>query len=462
HWPQRLTYTDITRYVSAGKENRIELRFPSKAGSGGMLRGPVTIRNVPPPERIYFDLSDRAQAEAFMRELHLPLMQQGVSIWWVDGGSGAADMPGLDKQLWTNKVFYDYTQQQTHQRGFILGRYGDWGSERYPAYFTGDAYSDWPVLAYEVAFSARGGNVLVPYISHDIGGFHGRRIDFDLYARWIEFGAFSGLLRMHSAHENPREGNLRMPWVYGSQGLALMRKYFTLRTQLIPYLYTYAWVAHRDSLPLLRPLYLEYPDLEEAYRHSHEYFLGSELLVAPVIEPQGRASVYLPPGEWVDFFSGRRHTGDSTFTARYALDATPVFVRAGAIVPEQPPSDYSDARPLETLILNVYGPGSGAFDLYEDDGISLDFETRSARTPMTHEATADGTQRLLIRPTQGTFSGQPSVRAYEVRIRAAARPTAVSINGRPSSRWAWDAGEGTAIVQVPRHTIREAVSIEWK
>ncbi|MBV8909631.1 MAG: hypothetical protein JOZ89_02610, partial [Gammaproteobacteria bacterium] len=104
HWPQRLTYADITRYVIAGKENRIELRFPSKAGSGGMLRGPVTIRNVPPPERIYFDLSDRAQAEAFMRELHLPLMQQGVGIWWVDGGSGAADMPGLDKQLWTNKV----------------------------------------------------------------------------------------------------------------------------------------------------------------------------------------------------------------------------------------------------------------------------------------------------------------------------------------------------------------------
>jgi alpha-glucosidase (family GH31 glycosyl hydrolase) len=188
---------------------------------------------------------------------------------------------------------------------FILGRYGDWGSERYPGYFTGDTYSQWPVLAYEVAFTARGGNVLVPYISHDIGGFHGAKIDFDLYARWIEFGAFSPILRMHSAHANPREGNMRMPWIYGDAGVALMKRYFTLRTQLIPYLYTYTWLAHRDATPLLRPLYLPYPQLEEAYQHSHEYLLGDEMLVAPIVTPSGDETIYLPPGEWFDFFTGK-------------------------------------------------------------------------------------------------------------------------------------------------------------
>ncbi len=130
------------------------------------------------------------------------------------------------QQLWTNKVFYDATQRQTGKRGFILSRYGGWGSERYPGFFTGDAYSEWRVLAYEVAFTARGGNVLVPYISNDIGGFHGAKIPFDLYARWIEFGTFSPILRMHSAHENPLEGNSRMPWVYGPKGVALMRQIF--------------------------------------------------------------------------------------------------------------------------------------------------------------------------------------------------------------------------------------------
>ena len=138
-----------------------------------------------------------------MSDLHEPLIRQGMDFWWVDGGGGAAQMPGLDPQLWTNKVFYDATERQTGKRAFILSRYGGWGSERYPGFFTGDAYSEWRVLAYEVAYTARGGNVLVPYISNDIGGFHGAKIPFDLYARWIEFGTFSPILRMHAAHENP-------------------------------------------------------------------------------------------------------------------------------------------------------------------------------------------------------------------------------------------------------------------
>ncbi|MGH8132462.1 MAG: TIM-barrel domain-containing protein, partial [Steroidobacteraceae bacterium] len=312
HWPQRLTYTDIAAYVRAGRQNEIDLRVQPGERGGGLLLGPVALRDVEPPRRIYFNLSNQQQAGIFMRDLHGPLMQEGADFWWVDGGSGAVDMPGLNKQLWTNKVFFDYTQQHGGRRGFILGRYGDWGSERYPAFFTGDTYSQWPVLAYEVAFTARGGNVLIPYISHDIGGFHGKKIDFDLYARWIEFGAFSPILRMHSAHENPREGNLRMPWTYGDEGIALMKKYFTLRTQLIPYLYTYTWLAHRDSIPILRPLYLEYPQLEQAYRHSHEYFFGDEMLVAPVLDPSGHRTVYLPPGRWIDFFSGRHYAGSTT------------------------------------------------------------------------------------------------------------------------------------------------------
>ncbi|HUA79599.1 MAG TPA: TIM-barrel domain-containing protein, partial [Dyella sp.] len=348
-WPRRLTYTDIKPYVRPGERNEIALRVESGEQGGGIFRGPVAIEDILPPKRIYFDLSDKAQADIFMRDLHQPLMQAGVNTWWVDGGGGATDMPGLNKQFWTNKVFYDYSQQFTGERGFILGRYGDWGSERYPGFFTGDTYSQWPVLAYEVAFTARGGNVLVPYISHDIGGFHGAKIDFDLYARWIEFGAFSPILRMHSAHANPREGNVRMPWLYGDKGLALMRKYFTLRTQLIPYIYTYTWLAHTQSMPLLRPLYLQYPELDEAYQHSHEYFFGEQMLVAPVLDASGNRTVYLPPGSWIGFFNGKHYQGGRAFTTHYDVDETPVFVREGSIIPEQDVSDYSDAKPLDTL-----------------------------------------------------------------------------------------------------------------
>jgi hypothetical protein len=462
-WPQRLTYTDIGPWVQPSKPNDIVLRVESGPHGGGLMLGPVAIRDIEPPKRIYFDLSNQHQAGVFMDRLHRPLMQEGVDFWWVDGGSGAVDMPGLNKQLWTNKVYFDYAQQQLGRRGFILGRYGDWGSERYPAFFTGDTYSQWPVLAYEVAFTARGGNVLAAYISHDIGGFHGAKIDFDLYARWMEFGTFSPILRMHSAHANPAEGNVRVPWVYGDAGVALMKKYFTLRTQLLPYLYTYAWRAHRDSMPLLRPLYLEYPQLEEAYHHSREYFFGDEMLVAPIVDSTGQQTVYLPPGRWVDFFSGEQRAGGGTFEARYAVDETPVFVREGAIIPEQPVSDYSDAGPLDRLILNVYGAGDSRFELYEDDGLSLAYgKGEYAVTLLRHETHADGMHHLVIEPAKGTFTGAVPARSYELHIRASTKPSSVTVDGREAAVGAWNESQRIATVVVPSKSTRERVEISWR
>jgi alpha-glucosidase (family GH31 glycosyl hydrolase) len=462
-WPQRLTFADITPYVKAGQKIEIALRIEPNEYGRGFLNGLTAIRDVEPPSRIYFDLSNKQQAEVSMRYLHGPLLQQGVAFWWVDGGSGAADMPGLDPQLWTNRVFYDHAQKETERRGFILSRYGGWGSERYPAYFTGDTYSEWPVLAYEVAYSVRGGNVLIPYMSHDIGGFHGGKIDFGLYARWIEFGAFSPLLRLHSAHENPREGNLRMPWTYGERGMALVKKYFTLHTQLIPYTYTYAWIAHERSLPILRPLYLQNPDAAEAYLHPHEYWFGDEMLVAPVLDASGQRTVWLPPGEWIGFFDGKHYDGGKAFTAHYAVDQTPVFARDGAIIPEQSAEfAWSNAKPLDHLIVNVYGSGNGTFDLYEDDGVSLDYDKRHALTPMRYAPESNGTHRIVIGPTRGAFDGQVQRRSYDLQIHGINPPTSISVDGRNVADWSWDAANATATIPVPAHSIRDRLTVEWR
>ncbi len=462
HWPQELTYSEITPELRAGQTNVIALRIESGADGGGLLRAPVALYDVAPPQPIRFDLADQRQAEVFMEQLHGPLMRAGVDVWWVDGGSGALSLPGLDAQLWTNKVFYDYSQRASGERAFILGRYGDWGSERYPGYFTGDTYSQWPVLAYEVAFSARGGNVLVPYISHDIGGFHGRVIDFELYARWLEFGTFSAILRMHSAHENPEEGNLRMPWYYGERGVALMRKYFTLRAELLPYLYTYTRLAHTRSLPLLRPLYLAYPDLEEAYRQPHEYLFGAEVLVAPLVSPGGQREIYLPPGSWRDFFTGRPYGGDRTFTARYAVDEIPVFVRDGAVVPQGEAAAPPEQGALKKLILNVYGSAEGVFDLYEDDGRSLDYEAHHAVTHITHQRSGADRSRLTIAAAEGSFPGQPATRSYELRLFTDTAPTELSVDGRAGHAWRWDPARRIATVTLPQHPIRTALRIEWR
>jgi alpha-glucosidase (family GH31 glycosyl hydrolase) len=268
---------------------------------------------------------------------------------------------------------------------------------------------------------------------------------------------------MHSAHANPREGNLRMPWIYGEAGIALMRKYFTLRTQLIPYLYTYTWLAHRDSMPILRPLYLEYPQLAEAYRHSHEYFFGDEMLVAPVLDPSGDAAIYLPPGRWIDFFTGKRYEGGTTFTRHYAVDETPVFVPEGALIPEQTVSDYSNAKPLDSVILNVYGAGKGHFELYEDDGISLAYsKDEYALTGMTYATESDGLHHLDIGPTKGKFQGQVQARTYDLRIHAVPKPASISVNGSDIGPVSWDAERAMARVVLPAQGIRDRISVTWR
>ena len=460
-WPQRLTFADVSSEIVPGKVNSIALRIESAAQGGGLVLGPTAIRNVPPPPPIRFNLANHVQATVFMRDLHAPLVHEGVNFWWVDGGSGAARMPGLNPQLWTNELYYRSTQRESGRRGFILARYGGWGSERYPGFFTGDTYSEWPVLAYEVAFSARGGNELIDYISHDIGGFHGRKIPFALYARWIEFGAFGPILRMHSAHENPFEGNLRMPWTYGARGVSLMRRYFTLHTELIPYLYTDAWVAHRRALPIMRPLYLEHVSGREAYRHPHEYFLGDDLLVAPVLDASGVRAVYLPPGQWLDLFTGKHYVGGRTFTAHYGVGDTPVFVRAGAVIPEQEPSAYSNAKPLDPLVLQVYGSGDGRFDLYQDDGISLDYlKGQYALTPIAY-ATHGGLHRLVIGPTRGAYHGQLPQRGYAIDIHTRQRPEALAIDGHEATGFRWNAARRLAQIELPRSSIRDAVVVTW-
>jgi len=187
------------------------------------------------------------------------------------------------------------------------------------------------------------------------------------------------------------------------------------------------------------------------------------MLVAPVLDASGDQTIYLPPGRWMDFFTGKHHTGGTTFTAHYAVDEMPVFVREGAIVPEQTASDYSDQKPLDTLILNVYGSGNGRFQLYEDDGISLAYnQDQYALTTMTHATSSDGLHHLVIEPTRGTFQGQVPARSYELHIHATARPSSMTVNDTDVDRIDWDATQAVAVVALPKQTIRDKISVVWR
>lgn len=457
-----LTWNDISPFILPGERNLIALRVNDWGGEGGITAGPVMIADKLPPGGIRFNLARENDARVFMDVLHKPLIDEGVAFWWVDGGSGSCQMDGLGSQLWTNRIFYDYTQRQTGARGFIFSRYGGWGNHRYPSFFTGDTYGEWEVLACEVPYTVRGGNVLMPYITHDIGGFINKDIDFKLYLRWVQFGVFSPLLRLHSAYENPRDGLARMPWTYGERGTDLVKKYFKLRYSLLPYIYSYGHEATERALPILRPLYLEYPGLEKAYAHPDEYFFGRELLVAPITDSTDKRDIYLPPGEWQDYFTGKVYDGDQVITQKFPLETMPVFVRSGSIIPRQAEMAYSDQRPLGVLIVDVYGSRNAEFSLYEDDGTTLEYAKGAwVKTPMKVRVAPDSSITAVIGPAKGSYKGQVLERSYTVRFHAIREPRSVTLNGRelPKGTWSWDEGRSILSVPLTKRSVREALRL---
>jgi len=466
------TFTEISSFLKHGENNLIALRVNDWGGGGGIVSTPVALSDKLPEKGIRFNLAIKKQAEVFMNVLHNPVIDQGVDFWWVDGGRGSCEMEGLNSQMWTNRVFYDFTEKHTNKRAFIFSRYGGWGNHRYPSFFTGDTYSDWEVLAYEVLFTTLGGNVLMPYITHDIGGFLGRKIDSSLYVRWVQFGVFSPFLRLHCAYENPRDGNLRLPWNYSDKVVDIVRKFFRLRYNLIPYIYTYCRIAHDEALPLVRPLYLEYPKLERAYSYPYEYFFGKEFLVAPIVDSTNEKDVYLPPGEWFDYFTGKLYKGDQVLHRTYSLESVPLFVKAGSIIPMQREMAYSDQKPLDTLIVEIYASEPHTFKLYEDDGASLDYSAKRnqyAWTPISLTTIHGRGTQVTIGPTQGKFKGQLEKRAYELRLRGMSQPQSVRINNHPLSTkksdrgsWSYDQQKSTTTVFLNATSIRKAVKIVVK
>ena len=261
-------------------------------------------------------------------------------------------MPGLTPDAWIDHL---YAQEMVNQgqRGFVLARIGAsngdpdgvypagaWSAHTTGIAFTGDAWGTWNTLAAEVALTPDEATIGEPYVSDDIGSFLGPPPTQagadppDLYDRWVQFGTFQPILRLHSNDED------RLPWQYPQPVQGITEDFLRLREALIPYTYTLASQAHDTGLPITQPLYLDYPGTAAAYANPGEYLYGSDMLVAPVTTPGAVAdtTVWFPPGRWVDFFTGATFTGPLTTTVATPLDRMPVFVRAGGIIPEQSPS----------------------------------------------------------------------------------------------------------------------------
>src|SRR5215831_11213384 len=399
----------------------------------GYERGVGGVANYREGQR-HLDFSN-PDACAWWWAAHRELVRLGAGGWWLDGGEGppaAAQLAAGEGTALHN--IYDRLRHQAFaegeaaarpdQRVFLLCRSGAAGMQRFGAScWSGDINNDFPTLEAQVPLGLNTGLSGVPYWGTDVGGFfHPVPETGELYARWFQLGAFSPIFRSHGWVWREH-----VPWAHGPEIEAICRRYAELRYRFLPYTYTLAWQAHTLGLPLMRPLVLNYPRDPRTWTLDHEYLWGDDLLVAPVTREGATAwPVYLPDGEWFDFWTGERHTGPGGVTLAAPLDRLPLLVRAGAILPLGPVVQRTGERPLDELTLQIYPHATSRFELYEDDGRTNAY--RRGVYALTSIVCTAEPARISVRvdAPSGDRSVVPPGRRYLLRLRVE-RPAAVAV-----------------------------------
>ncbi|MFW6096477.1 MAG: TIM-barrel domain-containing protein, partial [Chloroflexota bacterium] len=387
---------------------------------------------------IPFDIADPRFAHAYFEILHHPKEEEGVDFWWMDWQQGTlTSMPGLDPLWWLNHLhFYDHAREQD-ERPLIFSRWGGLGNHRYPVGFSGDTVVDWPSLAFQPYQTATAANVGFGWWSHDIGGHMQGIEESELYARWVQFGVFSPIMRLHST-KNPYHE--RRPWAHDAETFRVTRDAMQLRHSLIPYLYAMAWRNHQEGISPIRPMYHDFPEHEEAYHCHDQYTFGSELIAAPFLRPadkdthHSRQVMWLPPGDWFHFFDGRHFAGDRWQALYGTLDEIPVLARAGAIVPLAPHAGWGSVENPKALDVVVFPGADNVFELYEDDGESLAYQDGAYALTRFRQEWQEDRLRFEIAPVEGDRSHLPDLRTYRLVFRGVSAGAGVQVHVNGESR----------------------------
>jgi alpha-glucosidase (family GH31 glycosyl hydrolase) len=409
---------------------------------------------------VQLDVANQKHMNALGKEVMGPLKKDGVDFWWLDWQQypQTRSIPSLTNLWWFNEFLMRDTSVGG-RRGVAFSRWAGWGDHRHPIHFSGDASTTFEMLAFEVPYTTMAGNVGCFFWSHDIGGHQGSRND-ESYARWCQFGAFTAALRSHSTRDAKLD---RRPWTYEPWAEKSMRTSFHIRSEMFPYIYTSTAQSTRDSVPLTRPLYIDFPADEASYHNAQEYLFGDNLLVAPIASKgvgAGRVahqSVYFPQGTWFNTFTGERYSGGTEALCAGTIDEFPLFAKAGVPIPMQPYTQRMTSTPISTLRLRVF-PGEdgqvGRSHLYEDDGDSNTYKNGAyAVTDLRYSRTGNAIE-VAFGATKGKFKGQLAARAYKIELPATQRATSATLNGvkLPVS---YDVNTMTNVISVPARSITQ-------
>jgi alpha-glucosidase (family GH31 glycosyl hydrolase) len=394
------------------------------------------------------DLSrfDEAEASCYW-EAHRKDFAMGLDGWWPDEG----DPLDIPSRLVRNRMYWEGPQiDRPNERPYALHRNGYAGMQRYASFlWSGDVYSTWETLKTQVPIALNTGLTGIPYWGTDIGGFVPTpEFTAELYLRWFQFGAFCPLFRCHG-----RAWKLRLPWGwntgdpgpkeinnYGGAALPdasqlhdgrvepICRKYLELRYRMLPYLYSAVHECATTGMPIMRALWLHFPDDPKAVGCGDEYLWGGSVLVAPIVEKGATARrVYLPRGGWYDFWTGERLEGGREINRAVDLETMPLYIRAGSILPLGPVKQFTSEKVDGPLSISIYPGADASFLLYEDDGSSFNY--RKGEWTGIQMAWDDARRKLSLQLASGSRMLSPDPRAITVQLADVTRN--VTFKGKP-------------------------------
>jgi len=390
-----------------------------------------------PAEQKYvpFRITDRKFVDNYFKVLHHPLEKQGVDFWWLDWQQEAnTDIAGVNPTFWLNYLHFT-DQEREGKRPMLFHRWGGLGNHRYQIGFSGDVLSGWDSLAFQPGFTAQAANVGYAYWSHDIGGHIPGKVDPELYARWIQFGAFSPILRTHTTKNPDAE---RRVWAYPEPFSDVMADTMRERYKWIPYIYTEARRTYDTGIAFIRPLYYDWPEENEAYSSANEYMFGDQVIAAPVVHPLDPAtnlateSIWLPEGEWIEQPTGKRLHGPLRSDRNFSLDQVPLYARPGAIIPMQPPMLNTSAHPVDPLILHILPLNDGQhsdYTLYEDSSHGRTYMTGESATTGLHASRSGDLLTVSVDAVKGSYTGMPTHRSIQLELPGDWPPSSVEVNG---------------------------------
>ena len=383
------------------------------------------------PNTTWIDFFDEDASSFYWSNFRDRLLKPyGIDAWWQDATEPENDdlegrkilkntVPGeLYRNVYpvmvSKTIFEGLAKDDPERRPMIFTRSGFSGVQRYGAVlWSGDVGNDWKTLRYQISsglgFVATG----LPWWTYDAGGFFR---PYDQYSnedyiermiRWIQVGTFLPMMRVHGYMSNTE------PWQYGPEAQRIITEQIRLRYRLLPYIYSEASRVTTEGYTLMRPLIFDFPDDTDALKQDNEYMFGQSLLVCPVTEKGvSQWRVYLPENEggWYDFRTGRKY-GNGWYEVPVTIEDIPVFAKAGSILPLGPVKQHAAEKSDEPLTINVYPGADACFNLFEDDGLSVDGS--SSTIPFTWD---DSSRTLTIGKRQGSFEGMEETRTFHIAV----------------------------------------------